>query len=378
MGENQPKIKVLETIRQGKVGGGESHVLDLVKNIDKNKFDPIVLSFTDGPMVETLKKMGITTHVIETIKPFNLSTFSKVRRLLIDEKIQLVHAHGTRAFSNVIFAAKSLGLPIVYTVHGWSFHQDQKTFERILRETSENFLTRNAALTICVSHSNRKDGINRFNMKRSMVINLGIDFDKFNPDNTFPDITSELQLDKGKTIVGFLVRMTKQKDPFTLIRAIAEVKKQTNQIQFLFVGDGDLKEEALQLAKDLGVMDLIKFHPFRSDVPNVLHNFDIYVLPSLWEGLPLGLLEAMAMKKAIVATPVDGTKEAITNEENGILVPCKDTKALAEAIIRLHNDKELRNKLAKSAQESVKQNFEIIRMVKQNEAAYLDILKAKN
>jgi glycosyltransferase involved in cell wall biosynthesis len=123
-------------------------------------------------------------------------------------------------------------------------------------------------------------------------------------------------------------------------------------------------------------MDLIKFHPFRSDVPNVLNNFDIYVLPSLWEGLPLGLLEAMAMKKAIVATPVDGTKEAISNEENGILVPCKDTKTLAEAIIRLHNDKDLRNKLANSAQESVRQNFEIIRMVRQNEAAYLDILNA--
>src|ERR1700739_1426094 len=97
------QIKVLECIRQGQIGGGESHLLSLVENLDQSKFQPIVLSFTDGPMIERLNKMGVETHVIYTEKPFDVSKWKKVKQLLKQKDIQLVHAHGTRANSNVLW-----------------------------------------------------------------------------------------------------------------------------------------------------------------------------------------------------------------------------------------------------------------------------------
>lgn len=368
------KIKILETIRQGQIGGGESHVLDLVKGMNKAEFEPIVLSFTDGPMVERLKSMGIKTYVVETLKPFNLTTYNAVKDILKKEDIDILHAHGTRALSNTVFPAKSLGLPIAYTVHGWSFHQDQPYHIRRMRELSEKFLTDQVNVTISVSQSNQRDGIERFHMKRSRVINYGIDLQRFNPDRPMNDLSTELGIEPGKTVVGYLVRMTVQKDPFTLVRAVAEVAKTTKDIQFLFIGDGDLKQASMDLAKELNVTDMIKFHAFRTDIPEVLNTFDIYTLPSLWEGLPIGMLEAMAMRKAIVATPVDGSKEAILEGQNGLLVPCKSHEALAAAILRLHESKEMQRVLGENARQTVESTFDVRMMVQNNENLYRELL----
>lgn len=368
------RIKILETIRQGQIGGGESHVLDLVKGMNKAEFEPIVLSFTDGPMVDRLKGMGVKTYVVETLKPFNLTTYNAVKEILKNEEIDILHAHGTRALSNTVFPAKSLGLPIAYTVHGWSFHQDQPFHIRRMRELSEKFLTDQVNVTISVSQSNQRDGIERFHMKRSRVINYGIDLQRFNPDKPMTDLRSELGIEPGKTVVGYLVRMTVQKDPLTLVRAIAEVAKKTRNIQFLFIGDGDLKQASLDLAKELNVTDMIRFHAFRTDIPEVLNTFDIYTLPSLWEGLPIGMLEAMAMRKAIVATPVDGTKEAILEGQNGLLVPCKSHEALAAAILRLHESKEMQKVLGENARQTVENTFDVNLMVKNNENLYRELV----
>ena len=211
-------------------------------------------------------------------------------------------------------------------------------------------------------------------MKRSQVINYGVDLDRFNAKRQLKDIRSELGIQEGKTVVGFLVRMTIQKDPFTLIKAIAEVAEVTRDIQFLFIGDGDLKQQSIDLAAKLGVSDMVTFHPFRSDIPEVLNSFDIYTLPSLWEGLPIGMLEAMAMSKAIIATPVDGSKEAIVSGENGILVPCKDHHALADAILKLHHDKALRNGFGKAARKTVEERFDLKMMIQNNEVLYHSLL----
>lgn len=368
------RIKILETIRQGQIGGGESHVLDLVKGLNKQEFEPVVLSFTHGPMVDQLKQLGIKTYVVETLRPFNVTTYNTVKDILRKEEIDILHAHGTRALSNTIFPTKSLGIPSIYTVHGWSFHQDQAFHIRKARELSEKFLTDQVNVTISVSKSNQQDGLNRFNMKRSRVINYGIDLNRYNPDKKMNDLRQELGIRPGKTVVGYLVRMTVQKDPFTLIRAVAEVAKTTKDIQFLFIGDGDLKQASIDLAHELNVSDMITFHKFRTDIPEVLNTFDIYTLPSLWEGLPIGMLEAMAMKKAIIATPVDGSKEAITDGQNGMLIPCKDHKGLANAILRLHQNQEMRKIFGEAARRTVEADFDVRMMVRNNEILYRELM----
>ena len=124
--EFKKKIRILECIRQGQVGGGESHIISLSLNLNKDLFEPIVLSFTDGPMIALLQENNIETHIIFTQKPFNILIWKQVKNLLLRKKIDIVHAHGTRANSNVFWAAKSLNIPLIYTIHGWSFHDNQK------------------------------------------------------------------------------------------------------------------------------------------------------------------------------------------------------------------------------------------------------------
>jgi glycosyltransferase involved in cell wall biosynthesis len=367
------KIKILQTIRQGKIGGGESHVLDLVGELDKNHYESVVLSFTYGPMVDRMKAMGIKTYVIETEKPFDFTKWSKVKDILESECIDIVHAHGTRANSNTYNSAKKLGIPIVYTVHGWSFHPDQNYLLRSLRIMGERYLVNKADLTVCVSDNNLKDARKEFEMKRARVIKYGIDLKKFNPVNSFLDVRAELGIDTNTVLVGYVVRMTKQKDPLTLVRAIALIPEDLD-VKFLFVGDGELKSEAIKLAKALNVYSRIIFIDFRQDVPNILNAIDIYCLPSLWEGLPIGMLEAMAMNKAVVVTAIDGAKEVIESFENGILVPVEDPVKLAEALVLLVQNAELRAKIGKNAGQTVLDNFNVSKMTRQIEDVYSTIV----
>jgi len=94
--DNRP-LRILQTIRQGKIGGGETHLLSLVERLDRKKHESIVLSFSDGPMIDRLKQLGITTHVIPSNKAFDFTVWKKVRKLIYTEGIDIVHAHGTRA-----------------------------------------------------------------------------------------------------------------------------------------------------------------------------------------------------------------------------------------------------------------------------------------
>jgi len=362
--------KILQAIRQGQVGGGESHVMELVANMDRTKYEPVVLSFTDGPMVDTLRKEGITTKVIQTERPFNFSVWHRVTKLIKEEGIDLVHAHGTRALSNVFRSAKQLTLPLIYTVHGWSFHPDQSPLVRQVRERAEQFLTRKADTTICVSQSNEQDGISRLKMERSQVIHNAINLDKYNPNQSFKNLRAEFGFTEDDFVIGFIVRITTQKDPFTMLNAMRLLCERNSKVKLLVVGDGDLKPQAIEKVKALGIADRVVFQPFRRDIPDVLNAIDLYCLPSLWEGFPIGILEAMAMCKPVVATPVDGTKELIKNNYSGFYTELKDARSLAELIQMLTEHSGIREEVAQNAFEFVHAHFGIKRQVKKVEAIY--------
>ena len=370
------RIKVLQCIRQGQVGGGESHLLSLVEHLDKSVFEPVVLSFTDGPMIDRLNAIGIPVHVIPTTKPFDITKWKTVKKFIKDQNVQLVHAHGTRANSNVLWASKSLRLPVIYTIHGWSFHPDQKTLVRKIRILGERYLTSKSDLNISVSASNQQTGRNVIRSFKSIVINNGIDLNKFNPHNSYEDIRQELQLPKDLTLVLFIARFTLHKQPLTLINAFADALKKNPKMHLLMVGDGDQKAEALKLTDQLNIKNRVTFQSFRLDVPDVLASADIFVLPSLWEGLPIGLLEAMAMKKAIIASNVDGTSEIIRHNENGWLVETdKLVENLKEALVQLSLDKTKQKLFEEEAVKTVNERFNVVNMTKEIEKIYINILQ---
>jgi len=241
------RVRLLECIRQGQIGGGETHLLSLVENIDKERFDPVVLSFTEGPMVDRLRAMGIPTHVIYTEKPFDVSKRKEVRQFLERHGVELIHAHGTRAASNVMHVARQLGIPVVYTVHGWSFHNDQSFLVRNLRKMGERYLTSRSSLNISVSASNKQTGVDAIRGFRSQVINNGIDRNKFDPASVSGRLRQELGIPENEVLVLFIARFTSHKQPLTLMKAFKDALAEMPDMRLVLVGDGDQKAEAQAL-----------------------------------------------------------------------------------------------------------------------------------
>lgn len=367
------KINVLETIRQGSIGGGESHVIDVVKYLDKERFQPFVLSFTEGEMIDQLKRMNVQTWVIPTTTPFDFRVWPTVKKLLGEVRPQIVHAHGTRAMSNSFSSARQLGIPLIYTIHGWSFHDDQNFFTHKFRVMSERFLTGKADVNISVSSSNQESGIRKLKRFQSIVIENGIDLDKFNPDKEYKKVRKELNIPDDNIVIGFIARFTHQKSPLLLVEAFARIVGQFEHVKLLMVGDGELMPDVRKKIAEAGIEEKVLLPGFRKDVPDVLSAIDIYCLPSLWEGLPLGLMEAMAMKKAVIATRVDGSKEIVEHEVNGLLATPGSEKDLFDQMSNLLSNSERIDALGVKACSDIRNRFSVQKMVNRIEDVYQNL-----
>lgn len=372
--QHSPKT-IVHLIRQGKIGGGESHVLSLVSRLHSQFFRSVVISFTDGPMIEALNALGIKNYVVPTTKPFNPLVRRKVRQILKEENAVLVHAHGTRAASNVFRSAATLNIPMVYTVHGWSFHKDQSKQLFAARNLSERFLIGKSDHTICVSDANKAEGLSYFPMQSSSVIHNGVDFTRFNPKiNSRNQIREECGIPKDSFCVAYIVRMTVQKDPLNMVRAAAIAAEKDANIHFLMAGDGPLLEEAKNLALELNVSHRISFPGFRTDVPELLSASDAYALSSLWEGLPIGIIEAMGMEKPCVVSNIAANAELIEDDKHGYLVPMQNADALAQSLLKLSLNPEQSVALGKAASNKARKMFDLGLMARRVEKVYKDLL----
>ena len=364
------KIKVLETIRQGKIGGGEKHVLEITKRINRDLFDVEVLSFTDGEMIEELKKYNIKSYVVPNLKPFNLFIWDKVYELIKSKKYDIIHSHGTRAFSNCFFAAGKAKIPKIYTVHGWSFHPDQNFVVRQLRLRSEKFLTQRSNLNILVSSCNQKEGFDRLNLKNSLVVKNGVDLKHFCTNRSEDVLRKEIPSLKGKKLIGLIARLTGQKDPFTFLRSAEKIISSNDNVDFIIVGGGDLENNCMEWVKDKNLTDSIHFLGFRNDIANILRSLDIFCLPSLWEGLPIGLLEAMAMNKCVIVSDIQANKELVTDNVNGLIFKVKDENDLTQKILEVINNDQKRIQLGERARIFIEENHDINTMINSIEDIY--------
>ncbi len=358
------------TIRQGEVGGGESHVFDLSTNLDTTKYEPYVLAFTDGALIRNLEQNGVKTKVIYTKIPFDPRVRKKVEDYIIENGIQMIHSHGTRAASNSLYVSRKLNLPILYTVHGWSFNDNQGALKHRLRIASEKYITRRVNKVINVSQGNQDAGKKYIKGFDSVIINYGISFDRFNTDLDRDALRKEFGFADDEIWVGFIARITYQKDPLTSLRAFKVASEKNGKLRLLMVGEGDMEEEVERFIDQNGMQHLIKRMGFQSRVPDLLTAIDIFTLVSRWEGLPIGLLESMAMKSAIIASKVDGTKEFLSDGENGFLVEKEDEESFANCILKLAENENMRIQFGEAVHKLAKEKFAVDRMVDETQKIY--------
>jgi len=211
-------------------------------------------------------------------------------------------------------------------------------------------------------------------------IYIGIEIDRFNnvSQEECEVLKKELGLNNKQRIIGFVGNVSKQKGLAYLIEAIDIIRKRSgDDICCLIVGDGPEIENFKIKTRELRLQNNFRFLGQRYDTPRLLKTMEIFVLPSLWEGLPQVVIEAMAASCPVIATDVDGTPEIITHMKDGWLVPPADANELATAIERLLKDKPLRDRLSKDGFETVKRRFDINLMVQNYHRLYLNYLQRK-
>ncbi|HEU4471287.1 MAG TPA: glycosyltransferase [Flavisolibacter sp.] len=371
------KIKVLEVIQQGEIGGGESHLLTLISQMDRSRFEPVVVALSDGEMIRRLTDMGITNYVVNTKLPFNMAVWPAIKRILVGNRIDIVHTHGARALSNLYHPASKLSIPIVHTVHGWSFHDHLPAWKRKLRIKGEKFLTGKASMNIVVSDSNRRIGLEQFGRFSCRVINNGVDLSVY-AARSGDAIRTEFGIPPSSVVTSFVARFIHDKNPLALVRAFQQVHALYPDSYLVLVGDGPARQSAISLASELGLQKHVILPGFRKDVPEILAASDIFCLPSIKEGLPVSLIEAMAMQNASIATDVQGCVDVITHEKDGLLVSLdKLEEELAAALLTLLSDPAKRRQLAASGRKTVEERFDAVAMARKIEALYLEQVNQK-
>ena len=203
------------------------------------------------------------------------------------------------------------------------------------------------------------------------VVQNGIDVEKFSAGT--PSL-KDLARYKGKLIVGYVGRLAREKGLDVLLRAARGVVKQVPNTEFVFVGEGPERESLQVLATDLELHNHVSFLGPRSDLPDLYASFDIFVLPSLGEGMPLVVLEAMAAGKPVVATEVGAVPRVLRDGALGLLVQPNDSAALKSALVALLQESEKRSVFGRAGFEAVRNSFSAMAMAQAYLSAYRQVL----
>jgi len=340
---------------------------------------------SEGSLMESAREKGISVTIepalVREINPLKdlLATWRLVR-FMRRGRFTIVHTHSSKAGILGRWAAWTAGTPIIiHTVHGWGHNDRQRPIVKWLFINLERLSLRITDRLTAPSPLNVEKGLkdNIGHESDYVVIREGIELDQFgHPEKTREETRSALGIPLDTPLVGTVTRLSPQKAPADFIKAAGTILEHEPQTRFVVVGDGPMRQEVQTLAENIGLKNAMTFTGLRRDVPDLMAAFDIFVLCSLWEGLPRVLPQAMATGLPIVATDIDGNSEAVKNGLNGILVPTNNSGAIAEAVLSLIQKKEMAKAMGAAGREHVAE-FGDRRMVRQIEELYLDLIKKK-
>lgn len=341
------KIKVCHIIAKMVYGGGSIGTLHLALDIDSSIFQNTIIcgrqSEQEGNLLQDIDTKDINVIIIpELVRElklhYDLVVLLKLIKILKKNKYDIIHTHGSKAGVIGRFAAAICRIPVVlYTVHGWGLKAGsfvERTLFRFIEKTVASFTT----LLLFQTKADIEEAV-AFNIgekNQYCLIGNGINLQPLFSYNRRKAKKIMMELASGKIkIVGTVGRVSAQKNPYGFIKIAQKVLEKKKNTVFIFVGGGELLAEMKNKIANLGLSDNILFTGVRNDVPEVLANFDVFILPSFWEGLPRSVIEAMAMSKPVVVHDISGIGELVVDGKNGFIVPTNNTDAYANRILYL-------------------------------------------
>jgi sugar transferase (PEP-CTERM/EpsH1 system associated) len=357
---------ILHLCESSETGGAESVLIRLVEGLDKNRYRSMVCLLSDGWLKDQLEKRRIETVVIPQPHSFDVRWLLRAYRLLKEHQIHVMHSHEFATNVYASFLSWVTGVPVVATAHGKNYYGDKWR-----RRAAYRFAARHSVM-VAVSNDLKRFLTERIGIlpRHIRVVHNGIDLHQYSASETNAAIRAHLGIGTGQRVIGTVGNLFAVKGHTYLLKACKAVVGAYPNILVLIAGEGDQLGALEKEASDLGIAANVRFLGFRDDVPALLHAMDVFVLPSLSEGLPLAILEALALGKPVVATHVGGIPEVVQDGLTGFLVAPKDPQALAEKILLLLRHPETASDLGRAGRRRVEDAFSIKKMIHEYQWLY--------
>jgi len=380
------KIKILHISPDGKLYGTERHILALVKHSDSNKFEHYVATPERGNFNDELDKIGVQYFIAgrkhgykSKLDGITAEGSKELYRIMKKEKFDIVHSH-LNSFGGIVGRIAGAG-SVVHTRHGVFWSEEELANISVKDKYFQKIKSGIFDLTIAIGEYEKNTMIGKFDYDESKIrvtVN-GVDTDELNSkiDRT---ISKKDLFGTDEFIIGTVGRLERQKGFNMLIEAASLIKDSLENIKFVIIGDGSCKDELKNLRDGFGLQDKIEFIPYKENIPDYVHNFDIYISTSLWEGMSYSVQEAMALGKPVIALTsenVSGLKELIEDGVSGILIEKNYIENLAEKIKLLIKDENQRKFLGENAQEREKNYFQEWRTAEDMDKVYAELNVSK-
>ena len=317
---------------------------------------------------DKLSAMGVKFHNIpfqrHPLKPDNLKAYSQLKALIDEEKFDLIHCHtpvgGILTRLAAIASRKKNKTKVIYTAHGFHFFKGAPVINWLIYFTAEKLCSYFTDTLITINKEDFNNAENKLNAKKVCYVpGVGVDTAFFYENaGKREELLGEISADKDSVILLSVGELSDRKNHSVSIKALSQIRN--DNVHLVIAGTGEKREEFLSLAKDLGVNGRVHLLGFRTDIPALLKSADIFLFPSVQEGLPVALMEAMSSGLPVICSEIRGNTDLI-DESCGILCPATDVDAFKTAIEKLIADEALRSSMAKSAlEESGKYDIKII------------------
>ncbi len=366
MGKESIRVLHIDTANTWR--GGQQQIAYLLEGMKEKGYQTALVCPTKSSLEKFCHENSIPCIPIKIFGEMDFVAGFRISRICKRHNYNMLHLHSGHALAIGIWARLFNSKLKLVASRRVDYHIKKNLFSQL--KYKSHFVDK----IVCISHAIEnvliQDGVQQ---DKLVTIHSGIDLNKFSNISRPENFKRDLGVAENKILIGTIAALSGQKDYPNLLNAAKIVVEQNDKVMFCAVGDGPQRRKIIKMASELVLMNRFIFTGFREDAGKFLKLFDIFVLASQKEGLGTSILDAQAIGLPVIACAVGGIPEIISDGENGLLVPPKHEQRLAEAILQLVNDAQLRKKLGQNAKTSVKQ-FDINRTIKKNIELYQEIL----
>jgi len=362
------RIRIAYLVRQLGVGGLENVVVELANALEPSRFACSIVSFAaPGPLQNKVHTAQVQVVALNQSGGNNPVLVYRLYRFLRQQRPHIVQTHNWATLLEGFLGAKLAGVPLIV-------HAEHGTIESRARNLFlQRHLWKKVHRVLCVSQAHRRrlaDTV-RFPYQRLQPILNGVDTSLFAPrPGDRKSLRTQLGLKPECLYIGTVGNLRPVKNHALLLRVSQQVCRRYQNVRFVLIGHGPLREQLAAYAQELGIQHQVQFLGTRADIPELLNALDIFVLPSLSEGLPMSVLEAMACGLPVVATQVGGLPEVIEDGKTGLLVPSQDEQQLTLALEVLIQHEKQRKVLGEQGRKRVVEHFSVQKMTNEYQELY--------